>query len=237
MPRKQNWKRQAKATRARKARKGVVFNLRPRDLYLAGFPKQMKMRHRYVDSISLDATATTPAIHRFRCNSVFDPDYSGTGHQPLYRDVMAGIYNHYVVTGAKITVKFTNAATSANYQTASVCGVYIDDNSTDHTTFTSLIENRRGNNKVISQAATRGGDSVVCRQKWSAKKFFGVEDVKDNISRLGAAVAANPTEDAYFVVFTQGLDPTAVDNPLPVVALIEIEYATIWTERTEQTQN
>lgn len=224
--------------RAKRPQSGRAYVARiPRNRYLTGFPKEMKMKHRYVDTVSLDATATTPAIHRFRCNSVFDPDYTGTGHQPLYRDLMVTIYNHYVVTGSKITVKFTNAATSANYQSASVCGVYLDDNSTDHTIYTTLMENGRGQSKMLAQAATRGGDSVTCRQKFSAKKFFGVKDVKDNITRIGAAVAANPSEDAYFVVFSQGVQPSAVDNPLPILATVIIEYAVIWSERTEQPES
>ena len=36
-----------------------------------------------------------------------DPNHTGVGHQPLYFDQLMTIYNHYIVIGAKITVKFT----------------------------------------------------------------------------------------------------------------------------------
>lgn len=235
MPRSTKKQKKVALRQSRQPRKGLVFSARPpRSLYLNGFPKKMRMKHKYVDTIALDATATSPAVHRFRCNSTFDPDYSGSGHQPLYRDLMVTVYNHYVVTGSKITCRFTNGATSANYQSASVCGVYLDDNATDHTSYIALMENGRGQSKMVAQSATRGSDSQICRQTFSAKKFFGVKDVDDNVNRIGASSGSSPSEDAYFVVFSQGVDPTAVDNPLPILCTITIEYCTIWSERTEQ---
>ena len=40
-------------------------------------------------------------------NSLFDPDQTGTGHQPYYFDQFAALYNRYTVLGSKLTAEFS----------------------------------------------------------------------------------------------------------------------------------
>lgn len=40
---------------------------------------------------------TVLTYHLFRANGIFDPDVTGTGHQPLYRDQVADLYTNYTV--------------------------------------------------------------------------------------------------------------------------------------------
>lgn len=68
-----------------------------------GFPNSIITKLRYGSLIQLNSTTITPlARHLFRCNSCFDPDFTGVGHQPLYYDSYTAIYDQYVVIGAKI---------------------------------------------------------------------------------------------------------------------------------------
>lgn len=46
----------------------------------------------------------------FRMNSIFDPDQSGTGHQPIMRDLWASQYDYYAVLQCDYTMRFYNAA-------------------------------------------------------------------------------------------------------------------------------
>ena len=49
-----------------------------------------------------DSYAISPAVvpvHVLRMNSIYDPDYTTTGHQPMGRDQLAELYNRYRVLG------------------------------------------------------------------------------------------------------------------------------------------
>lgn len=75
---------------------------------LGSFPARKTVALRYVQTVSLDPSAATNAIQVFRANSIFDPDYTGTGHQPMFRDNYATIYNEYKVNHSTITMVALN---------------------------------------------------------------------------------------------------------------------------------
>jgi hypothetical protein len=48
-----------------------------------GFPDVVRTKMRYYDpAITINPTVGNTAVHVFRLNSLFDFDYTGTGHQP-----------------------------------------------------------------------------------------------------------------------------------------------------------
>lgn len=59
---------------------------------------------RYFDQIALSPGTTAASEYHFRMASIFDPDASGTGHQPLGHDQWASFYGHYEVVESVITV-------------------------------------------------------------------------------------------------------------------------------------
>lgn len=60
----------------------------------------------YYDDVILSATNTaTYAEYIFSQNSIYDPDITGTGHQPRGRDQYTALYENYLVHGC--TYKFT----------------------------------------------------------------------------------------------------------------------------------
>lgn len=81
---------------------GTTF---PNALYKTGVPAQMKVCLKYNAHHSLTSGAGTASSQLFKLNSVFDPDQTGTGHQPMARDQWALLYTHYRVD--KCTVKIT----------------------------------------------------------------------------------------------------------------------------------
>lgn len=52
---------------------------------------------RYCDTIAWSLSAGTTQVQQFRMNSTFDPDVTGSGHQPYGRDQLAALFNHYRV--------------------------------------------------------------------------------------------------------------------------------------------
>jgi len=192
----------------------------PRGLgYKAGFPKQMKMTHKYVEAISFNFIATTLTIYYspFGVNCLFDPLLAVGGHQPYYFDQMAALYNHYTVTGSRMVVEFV-PTTNTPY----VAGVFIDDDSSPAMTgLTTVCENQSANYKYSSGS----NDPVVIRKKWDAKAAFG-GNIMDN-DNLQGDVAANPVETQSYIVFIG--QPTGAPN-VTVNAMVTIYYDTVWDE-------
>lgn len=58
---------------------------------------------------------SSSAKHTFMLNSIFDPDVTGVGHQPAFRDEWNSLYSTYRVTGCTWQINFTYVrATSFN---------------------------------------------------------------------------------------------------------------------------
>ena len=71
------------------------------------FPQRMFMKHRYVDTVTLQCVVggITDAAYSYRLNSVYDPDTTVGGHQPQGYDTMATLYNRYIVYGVSIQLE------------------------------------------------------------------------------------------------------------------------------------
>lgn len=71
-------------------------------------PNIFKTSLHYRETILLSSTALLPtAFNNFSMNSLFDPNRTGTGHQPYGFDQMTTFYNRYYVTGAKMICTFS----------------------------------------------------------------------------------------------------------------------------------
>jgi len=90
---------------------------------IVGAPDKMRVTLKYTDNYLFSGTPN-PAAQVWRLNSLFDPDLTGTGHQPTYYDQWSSLYNQYIVTGCRvhldvasdssIPVMLTLAANDAN---------------------------------------------------------------------------------------------------------------------------
>jgi len=76
------------------------------------FPARTYKALRYSTSCLLTVTNGIPGGYVFRANDLFDPDFTGTGHQPMGFDQMMISYNHFTVVKAWIKVIFRNTSTS-----------------------------------------------------------------------------------------------------------------------------
>ena len=68
---------------------------KPRDMDIF---KPVTTKLVYTDTILLSSTGSVAFnTHTFRANSVFDPDWTGAGHQPTRFDQLAALYQRYEV--------------------------------------------------------------------------------------------------------------------------------------------
>lgn len=73
------------------------------------FPTKWRRTLRYVDDYTLTSTTGSLASQQWIVNSLYDPDYTGVGHQPRFFDQLcasAGPYQKYRVLGGRVTIQF-----------------------------------------------------------------------------------------------------------------------------------
>lgn len=201
-------------------RKGLKKNL-ARVPY-GGFSQTKVVRLKYCDQYKIDAIAGAMASHEWRANSIYDPDYTSTGHQPMFRDVYAGIYNKYRVLSSKITIK---AVPYPGETHASV--LYLDDS----TGLGANISVIREQNMAKSEALVESqGKNNTISLIYSAKKVFG----KDNDDETLSSVGSNPANQQLFQFATQNLNSA---NGTNCQLMVTIEYWVQFSDLKEQVQN
>lgn len=163
-----------------------------------GVSKAQVVTMRYCDTINLTAGAAVPVQYLLRANSIFDPDYTGTGHQPISHDQWSQWYHHYTVVGSKcyVTANTTSGVSTQNLNiglgVVSAVPVNMDLNTTKE----------QGNYQI---RLIQGTDKSVRLSKgYSPKKEHTIANIRDNIDTLGAMFGANPTEDTYFHIWMMG---------------------------------
>jgi hypothetical protein len=163
-----------------------------------GFPNKIVTKLRYHDLLTLTSTAGSLAKYLFRWNSTFDPDFTGTGHQPLYRDTFAGIYDQYSVVSATAVIKFVNSTTTV-YQV----GCVTEDDSSSSTLITTLCEQNDGYNTILpplSGALT----TKTFNLSWDCKKKLGIDPYASETYKT--ANGANATEESFLVLWAAPID-------------------------------
>lgn len=143
------------------------------------FPKKSLVELVYCDTVivqSVDNGVTSPYI--FRLNSIHDPDYTSTGHQPRGADQWQNIYKKYCVVGAKVKVEPLVAGVT-NIDTV-LYGYLDDDSSADIHTLEDIRElNMPGStHKYVELGESQRGISAYKNPnlnfKVGIKKFFGL---------------------------------------------------------------
>lgn len=79
-----------------------------------GMPERMFVKLKYCDEVQFTSGIVSELSQVYRGNSIFDPDFTGAGHQPLGHDQWAGFYKRYRVVACAISCKFTQFTTAGN---------------------------------------------------------------------------------------------------------------------------
>ncbi len=157
-------------------------------------PQRFPVRLRYRSSNTITCVSGAPGTWAFGLNSLFDPDVTFTGHQPLLFDQIASLYNNYVVYNARIA--FTVIPVGS--ETAPSVAVLYGSNTNTAASFT-LDEAREQKGAV---EVPLGGD----RAPVSLSKTFSIRDLmgksRDYVlddTTYSAAVTAAPGDIAYAI--------------------------------------
>lgn len=198
-----------------------------RRLPLTGFPQKKLVRLRYTESVIINPGTLTVAYHEFRCNSLYDPNYGGLGHEFRGVDQWKTIYNHYYVLGSKCIVQCMPSTSTATVPGVwGVCTQHAPALFSGMTT-DQVIESKRVNPYRIRTCggnASFGHPRQIATAKFSAKKMYE----KNRASLLafengGSDFGSNPVETPVFVVWyghTANADPAPQEFKVTIEAIV-----------------
>ena len=185
------------------------------------------VKMKYTDLITLSNFAVGQDFHIFRAASIFDPDFTGTGHQPLGHDQWATLYQRYRVLGAKMKATFINQ--SATITEAEHVGMCIAE-----TTGLGLARDmaEQTNNRQ-SLIGPTGNESWTGYLNCDLAKFEGDPGAKYD-KDYSADMGTNPVRDVFFYIWAQDLN---ADDSVEVTCLVEIEYTVRLYDRVDLTRS
>jgi len=192
------------------------------------FPARISKRLRYSTNFALTTTAGAVTTYVFRANDLFDPDFTGSGHQPMGFDQLMVFYNHFCVVEAKITATFKSYGSVDQ----TVC-IRQDATSTPLTVIDRILE-FGGLVTANILGSTDIGGCINLDLGLSVPKLQGVSEnaVTADPSLRGDA-ATSPTEITYFHV--QAWD--AVGNGSTTQVSIILEQLAFFMEPRDATES
>lgn len=228
-------KRKTKKVYRRKGRKGktkskaLTINSRtiliPKPV-IGGFPHSVFTTLKYVQSGTLNpGVGGTNAVQVFRCNGMYDPDYTGAGHQPRGFDEWMAIYDHYYVKRAKIVVEFHNGDGSLEV----MCGVAVRDDFPTETDPNDYHE-QDSHGRMLGRVGSSHNHTIMTRYYNFSKQNYTKYTDDEN---KGTATA-NPTEMGYFHLWCG--QPWGGDSSNTYYTAT-IYYSALFTELKDMTQS
>lgn len=236
MPRRKNNRPKARRRRRTKASVPRMLSLGPT------YPNGLIAKHKYTMNKTINATYVNSdipgtALQSFRTASLFDPDRTGVGHQPLFFDEMAAIYNQYRVLGAKCRVRFVNTCN----EPVIVFGAHLGAPLGTGWNPAQLMERRDVKSQFLSPMNAGGKNQTTMNLFYSPSKFY--KQTKSNLradnSLVGNGVGdVVPSKMTYFEVALAQLD-TALGSQEnhSVKIFVEIEYTAFWNDRKLNTND
>lgn len=189
----------------------------------APFPKAIRATLRYCTYVILDPSVASPnRSYAFRANSGYDPDLTGTGHQPYGWDQYAALYDQYVVEKSRITVTcMSSSQANAGYSHNNlVWGILAADDGAISLDLEQLMEQ---DNTVFTMT---DANNTMLTNYFDGKKWFQGKQV----DALQTNVVNNPSEEVIYHLWVGSTHP-AVDEPAAARFMVTISYDVMFTER------
>jgi len=164
----------------------------------------------YTDIESRTLVAATVNDRLWNLNSIFDPDRSGAGHQPLYRDQLSAMYGRYRVFACAYRIDVYNTD-SASSSYVNVC--VVPNNSTSaFTDMNAAMEAPGAMTKTLGYSAS--STSTCFFSKYiNLPQLNGVSAAEYKADdRFQAALSSDPTEQLCLHVVYLGPGTSVVNS-------------------------
>lgn len=187
-------------------------------------PQRFLTKMVYADQYTLNTpgnfTSNFGTEQAFRLNSMYDPDFTGGGHQAYGWDQIAAMYNKYLVHAVFIDVMFCDPTTDGI-----VCGVQLQPpNDTNTISTRGLAHVREMPNVIIRQVNDSGSQRTMAKAYVPLTKLYGVKKhvVEANLSQYSSVVSGSPAIQTYMKLAIADLQATG--SAKSVQALVKITF-------------
>lgn len=184
------------------------------------------------EGLGFTATSGVPTQYFFTANGVYDPNVTGTGHQPIGFDQMMLFYEQCTVVRSKITVDILNSNSGPISRTC----LFLTPDAAVLTDPNRILENGQAVTKITYNNVTWGSVASLSMDCDIAAYFGRPRTVRNLLQddNLFCTAAANPVEQVYYAV--GGWDPFG-SNTLGFFFNVTIEYDTVFWEPRKLTES
>lgn len=210
--------------RGRKRKRGM-----PRTLQNP-YPASARVKLNYNANFNLTAPdAANAALYSFYWNGLNVPDNDANFITPGALGAWNIFYNRYCVVGAKAVVKFTCQTSGTSICNVGLFTARVPYTSVPTNTDLARLQEVSGGAHTVLQTAINGNIAKLV-QTWSMKKWFSLENARDNLNTFGANVATNPalTEAAHLILWVR---QPADAVPESITCTVDITYIVQFWER------
>ena len=160
------------------------------------FPEKLKVNLRYDDTYLILCSSGSVGVQQNYMTSIYDPDYSGSGHQPYGYDQLVGMWKTYCVHKYYIKMNFTCTG-------GVPMRVVLEPKFNDATTVTNItLASERPSTLMFIVPV---GQTVTRRFTCNLPKFGGLT-LENYKNAFTGAIGSNPPYNAMFNIATQPAD-------------------------------
>jgi len=195
----------------------------PSQLLRAVFPVRLHRTLRYADCVAMTSTSGSVALQQWAVNSLFDPDFTNTGHQPRGFDQLCsatGPYIKYRVLRSRVKITIIP---DSNFSVVGAAG-FSDLSTIPTNPGGSVVNNCTGNSELPGWKALAVGVHTVPMVFSFESPISVIESVQESAvlseDNYSANYNASPADVAYFSVQIMQIDGSTATTQ----CLIELEF-------------
>lgn len=144
----------------------------------------------------MDNVITGISENIFRINNIYDPDQTGTGHQPLSHDQWATLYKNYLVYGAKATATVIASGNSTAIPSTCTIALVLSDVGSSITSIETAVEYPRSQFRKVGPNDGAGAQTMSTGYVDIAA-MAGNKGVLFDASQWGAAFGSSPANELF----------------------------------------
>lgn len=177
-----------------------------------GLPQKKFVKLKYADKIVHNGSILNQTDYRM--NSLFDPNFTSLGHQPLGFDEWKALYNRYRVNSVKVEVTAVQQDNAENASDMVAIFPNINDVSVVQAARVMELENVA----YTFVGNTSSGQSIQKLEMYiDIKKLMGLNELDEDYASL---VTTNPVINPKFTVWVENL----WGNATAINIMVEITY-------------
>lgn len=197
--------------------------MKPGRKVLGGFPPMMRARLKYVETFALDPAAGSIASTQWNLRSLYDPNDTGTGHQPSNYDRLMQIYNRYTVFDVKVSM--ANASNSTSSVTPGLWGFLVTAAGSQVSGFSNIDTLLEQPYVKYSRVSAGQGNLNAFPGALTAKipcsPWLGTNNKELFLDSYSSSDGASPSKTIYLETFFGNING---NDPGSVPFRIEIEF-------------